>query len=70
MKSPAGDAATPVGPSPTSIFAMRAPDGDTAITQFEPSMAMNATLESGSHATPRGSPADWRRSVSGMFDSV
>ena len=38
--------------------AMRAPVGESAMTQFEPSAAVNAMLLSGSHATPRGSPID------------
>ena len=64
--APAGSATTPVGPSPTSMRAMRPPVPLRATTELLPSMATNAALASGSHATPRGSPTECTRCAAGI----
>ena len=56
----------PLGPSPTSIFAKRAPAGDIATSAFVPRAAVNIIEPSVVHATPRGSPTDCARSAAGM----
>ena len=62
---PPGCMASPVGPSPMAMVAMRAPlEGFSAITLLLPRPATYATVPAALNATPRGSPIDCRRFAS------
>ena len=64
---PFGESANPVGPSPTKIVAMRAPVDPIAITLLLPRPATYAVVPAAFQTTPRGSPIDCKRVMSGTL---